>query len=217
MKAKFQNIVLVFLIGLFSYQAVAFAEIPKSGSRLNIKPVTKKKSITFTNGKSVLAFKPKVASFDLKPAKTVNLYFANYLINRNLSKPQVKEAAVKPVQIIEVANTASKVASNDSEAEAEPGERLITLDGLNISNIYPNPADDNGYFDYTFTANNFKEVKIDFFNVLGSPMNVTVYLEKFDKKVRVNLKEFPNGFYFYQLIADGKTLATKKLLVRHYN
>lgn len=217
MKAKFQNIALVFLIGLFSYQvSYAFTEIPK-GSRLNIKPVAKKKTISNKHFPFVKTFKSEGASFDLKQSKTVNLYFANYLINRNLSKAQVKEASARPVQIVEVANTSNRVASNESEAEAEPGERLITLDGLNISNIYPNPADDNGYFDYTFTANNFKEVKIDFFNVLGSPMNATVYLEKFDRKVRVNLKEFPNGFYFYQLIADGKTLATKKLLVRHYN
>ena len=217
MHIKRLYIALFLLIGMFSFQmGYAFTEIPK-GSRLNIKPVAKSKSLSFTKGKSILPFKATVSTIDVKPSKTVNLYFANYLLNRNLSKPVSKEPTVKNTPVVEAALVSNKTASNSSEAEAEPGERLIAVEGLNISNIYPNPADDNAYFDYSFTSNTFKEVKIDFFNVLGTPMNVTVYLERFDKKLRVNLKEFPNGFYFYQLIADGKTLATKKLLVRHYN
>jgi Secretion system C-terminal sorting domain len=212
------NIAIILLIGLISIQSgYVFAEQPK-GSRLNIKPVAvKKKALSFTKGKSVIGFKASEGNFDLKPANTVKLYFTNYLTSRNLSKPTVKEQQVsKPVVASEVAYTSNKVTST-SEEEAEPGERFFTVEGLTISNIYPNPADDAGNFDYLFSGNNYKEVKIDFFNVLGSPMNVSVALEKFDRKARVSLKEFPNGFYFYQLIADGKTLATKKLLVRHYN
>lgn len=213
------NITILLLIGIISMMnSYAFAEQPK-GSRLNIKPsnVVKKKALSFTKGKSVLGFKASESNFDLKPANTVKLYFTNYLTNRNLSKSSVKEQQVsKLVAIIDVATTSTKVVST-TEEEAEPGERFFTVDGLTISNIYPNPADDAGNFDYSFSGNNYKEVKIDFFNVLGSPMNVSVSLERFDRKTRVSLKEFPNGFYFYQLIADGKTLATKKLLVRHYN
>lgn len=213
------NIAILLLIGILSIQVgYVFAEQPK-GSRLNIKPVAvKKKALSFSKGKSVIGFKASEGNFDLKPANTVKLYFTNYLTSRNLSKPTVKEQqASKPVAISEVAYTTPAKATSSTEEEAEPGERFFTVEGLTISNIYPNPADDAGNFDYSFSGNNYKEVKIDFFNVLGSPMNVSVVLEKFERKTRVSLKEFPNGFYFYQLIADGKTLATKKLLVRHYN
>ncbi|MES2796474.1 MAG: T9SS type A sorting domain-containing protein [Bacteroidota bacterium] len=215
MNAKRLNIALLLMIGFFSIQAsYAFGEHPK-GSRLYIKPATKQKTLTFAKGKSVLAFKPLNGSFDLKPTKTVNLYFTNYLINRNLSKSIVKEQSSKNIPVVE-AVVYNKPAASTKE-EAEPGEKLFAVDGLYISNIYPNPADDAGYFDYSFSGNNFKEVKIEFFNVLGSPMNVNLFLDKFDRKTKVNLKEFPNGFYFYQLTGDGKTLATKKLLVRHFN
>lgn len=216
MQLKRLNIAIIILIGIFSFQAIyVFAEQPK-GSRLYIKPVAKTKTLHFTKGKSVLPFKPTEGNFDLKLAKTVNLYYANYLLNRNLSKPVVKESSIKPAIVTENLVIPVKAVSTASSDEAmEPGDRFYTNDGLTISNIFPNPADDAGNFEYSFTGNNFKEVKIDFFNVLGSPMNVTIFLEKFERKARVNLKEFPNGFYFYQLIADGKTLATKKLLVRH--
>jgi hypothetical protein len=211
MQLKFKNIALLLLIGILSAKvSYVFAEQPK-GSRLYIKPVAKKKSLTFKKGKSVLPFKTVESNFEIKPANTVNLYFTNYLNNRNLSKPVVKESVFKNVTNTETANSIKET------IEAEPGERFFSNDGLNISNIYPNPADDIAFFDYSFSGNNYKEVKVDFFNVLGSPMNVSLLLDKSDRKTRVSLKDFPNGFYFYQLIADGKTLVTKKLLVRHFN
>jgi Secretion system C-terminal sorting domain len=220
MQIKLKNIATIFLIGFLSFQAMfVFAEQPKTGSRLHIKPVVKTKTLHFTKGKSVLPFKSTEASFEIKPSKTVNLYFANLLLNKNLSKPYVKEQNVRQVLVAEssASSQITKTVAISSDEFIEPSQRLFSSESLTISNIFPNPADDAGYFEYSFTGGSFKDVKVDFFNVLGSPMNVSASLEKFDKKIKVNLKDFPNGFYFYQLIADGKTLATKKLLVRHYN
>jgi hypothetical protein len=212
MQLKLKNIAFLLLFGIVSLQAsYVFAEQPK-GSRLYLKPVTKKKSLTFKKGKSVLAFKPAESNFDLKSASTVNLYFTNYLNTRNLSKPLVKESNAKVVAVTE-----ASVAKEKDNAEVEPGERFFSAEGLTVSNIYPNPADDFAFFDFSYSSNTYKTVKVDFFNVLGSPMNTTLFLERSDRKMKVNIKEFPNGFYFYQLVADGKTLATKKLLVRHFN
>jgi hypothetical protein len=33
--------------------------------------------------------------------------------------------------------------------------------------------------------------------------------------VNINTSELPNGVYFYSVVADGVTLSTKKLVVRH--
>jgi Secretion system C-terminal sorting domain len=184
---------------------------PKRGSRLNIKVTIKaKKSLGFSKFS-----KPVAPSLELKPAKTVSLYFSNLLINRNLSSIVAKEQATKS-QVVKVVNPAEKP-NSESVNNLEPGEKFFNADGLIISNIFPNPADDAGYFEYNFSGSNFNDVKIDFFNVLGSSMNTSVYLDKSDHKVKVHLKDFDNGMYFYQLIADGKTLATKKLLVKHFN
>jgi hypothetical protein len=221
LKLKYSHIAFLILIGMFSFQSlVAFAEQPK-GSRLNIKPTVKSKSLTFKKGKSVLAFKPAIGNLDLQRTKTVKLYFNNYLISRNLSKLVNKEVVFSnainnnPKNVSLVEASVSKV--NEEEEVVEPGERFYTSEGFVISNIFPNPADDVGFFDYSLTNNNFKEVKVQFFNVLGTPMNVTLLLDKAEKKTRVYLKDFSNGIYFYQLTGDGKILATKKLLVRHNN
>ncbi len=216
MKATLQITVLTILIGFFSIQSmVAYAEQPK-GSRLNIKPAVKKKALTFKKGKSVLAFKPVSNNFDLQRSKTVNLYFNSYLINSNLSKPVVKETIF--TSKVAPSNTdKAELKETEEEIAVEQGDRFYTAEGLIVSNIFPNPADDAAFFDYSASNSTIKDLKIQFFNVLGSPMNVSIYLDKLEKRARVTLKDFPNGFYFYQLTGDGKTLATKKLLVRHSN
>lgn len=216
MKAILQKTILTLLIGIFSIQGIAlYAEQPK-GSRLNIKPSSKNKSLTFKKGKSVLPFKPTANKFDLQRSKTVNLYFNSYLINSNLSKPVAKEA----VFVNKTGNTAAEkneTKEDEKDISVEPGDRFFTSEGLIVSNIFPNPADDAAFFDYSAANSTIKDLKIQFFNVLGSPMNVSIILDKGEKRVRVALRDFPNGFYFYQLTGDGKTLATKKLLVRHSN
>lgn len=204
------------LIGAFSIQGIAlYAEQPK-GSRLNIKPSSKTKSLTFKKGKSVLPFKPSATKFDLQRSKTVNLYFNSYLINSNLSKPVTKEAVYTSKTGISVQEK-NESKDDENENSVEPGDRFFNQEGLIVSNIFPNPADDAAFFDYSAASSTIKDLKIQFFNVLGSPMNISIYLDKSEKRARVNLRDFPNGFYFYQLTGDGKTLATKKLLVRHSN
>ncbi len=209
MKFKHLHIYLILILGIFSgINGYANAE-PRKGSRLYIKTNTVKKHLALNKFS-----KPVATSLDIKPAKTVNLYFSNYLISRNLTKPLVKETAVKVTTVSEKVTSKSNA---ENAPEVEPGEKLFMAEGINISNIYPNPADEAGYFDYNISGNNYREVKVDFFNVLGSPINLSVTLDKSDRKAKVYLKDFENGIYFYQLIADGKTLATKKLLVRHFN
>jgi Secretion system C-terminal sorting domain len=211
MKTKYLHIAIILIIGVLSLPNVYAFTGPQKGSRLNLKPTIKiNTTLTFNKGKSILPFSRKIpSSIDLKPAKTANLYFSSLLMSRNVNKA-TKDNSTK------VSSSVENVVAQ-SNATVEPGEKFFTAEGLYVSNVYPNPADDFGNFDYNFSNNNFRDVKIEFFNVLGTPMNVTLVLDKMDKKVRVSFKEFSNGMYFYQLVADGKTLATKKLLVKHYN
>jgi Secretion system C-terminal sorting domain len=58
------------------------------------------------------------------------------------------------------------------------------------------------------------ETKITFYNVLGNEMKEEM-LDKDQRKVRVSTREWNNGIYLYQLSSEGKSLVTKKLLVRH--
>jgi hypothetical protein len=63
-------------------------------------------------------------------------------------------------------------------------------------------------------SSQIEEAKITFYNVLGNEMKEEI-LDKDQKKLRVSTREWNNGIYLYQLSSEGKSLVTKKLLVRH--
>lgn len=84
---------------------------------------------------------------------------------------------------------------------------------IKVSNIYPNPANDFAYIDYTVNGN-FTSANVSFFNLLGKQL-AEYPLNKNSDKLRINTSSWESGIYMYQLIIDGKKIATKKLLVRH--
>jgi hypothetical protein len=89
---------------------------------------------------------------------------------------------------------------------------LFQGDRIYVSHLYPNPAVDFAQVDYQFSGNN-QEVKITIYNVLGLLMK-EIDLDKDDRSVKISLRELNSGLYMYQLLVDGKPVATKKLMVR---
>jgi hypothetical protein len=99
------------------------------------------------------------------------------------------------------------------ETSLKSDEQLYISDKITVSNIYPNPASESATIDYTMSAD-LRDVKVIFYNVLGSKMGEHV-LTKNNGKLRVDTTVMPTGLYFYQLSLEGKKVATKKMLVRH--
>jgi hypothetical protein len=89
---------------------------------------------------------------------------------------------------------------------------LYAGDRIQVSHLYPNPATDFVDVDYQITAP-VREVKIVFYNILGQEVK-DVTLEKDQRSVRISLRDFNNGMYLYQLEIDGRSVVTKKLIVR---
>jgi hypothetical protein len=89
---------------------------------------------------------------------------------------------------------------------------LFQGDRIYVSQLYPNPAVDFAQVDYQFSGNN-QEVKITIYNVLGLVVK-EIDLDKDDRSVKISLRELNSGLYMYQLLVDGKPVATKKLMVR---
>ncbi len=103
--------------------------------------------------------------------------------------------------------------STTKEANPKMSNKMFFNDKLIVSNVFPNPANEFAEIQFTLSAS-INEAKITFFSILGLPMKVVV-LNKEDRKVSIPTKEMQNGIYLYQLSVDGKTLATKKLFVKH--
>ena len=89
---------------------------------------------------------------------------------------------------------------------------LYKSDRLTVSHLYPNPA-----FDYVDVdvqqSGTFSEVKIVIFNILGQEVKVH-NLDNTLRTHRIDLRDLNPGMYPYQLVVDGKSLVTKKLIVK---
>ena len=92
-------------------------------------------------------------------------------------------------------------------------DQMYNSSRLTVSNIYPNPAHDVAEIDYTMQSN-IGDVNITLLNVLGTPV-AEYSLDRNERKVRIQTRDMPTGYYFYQLSVEGVKVATKKLLVKH--
>ncbi len=185
---------------------------PRHKSRLEIKPKSKTplaSSVLFKKT-SFSMFQPSFLTLDrninYQRSAYINQYFTNSFLLQPVKNPSPKNEAA-------VVQTVSNTENNKIEEFISSEDRLFSSDKLTVSNIYPNPADDYADIDYVISSQ-IGEAKITFYNILGNEMKEQV-LEKDQRKVRISTKEWNNGIYLYQLSADGKSLVTKKLFVRH--
>ena len=138
----------------------------------------------------------------LNKPSVVNQYFRNALLNGS-TKPTVVKAA----------NSEIPATFDRSVGDNVNNDKLYSSDKLTVSNIYPNPANDFATIDYVITGN-VNEASMSFYNLLGNEI-ASYELDKSDRKLKVQTTNWDSGFYLYQLVVDGKKMATKKLLVRH--
>lgn len=183
-------------------------------SRLDIKPKTKTVSsspVTFKKT-AFSFFQPTFLSFDrnsnYQRSTVINQYFTNSFLLQPIRNQVVKVESLAVQPVVSVIEKESKL-----EEHISSEDRLFSSDKLTVSNIYPNPADDFANVDYVISSQ-VGEAKITFYNVLGNEMKEEI-LDKDQRKVRISTREWNNGIYLYQLSSEGKSLVTKKLLVRH--
>ncbi|UBM58864.1 T9SS type A sorting domain-containing protein [Marinilongibacter aquaticus] len=161
-------------------------------SRLNIGKNPEPKSVN-TNKVASFSVKndvPKEIKVDKNSAVTA--FYRDLLLNRGES-----------ISISTVSNTVREKQNED---------QLFSDKLINISNIYPNPANDVATIDYNLKSGG--AAKVSFLNLLGG--NIAEYdLRTGNNSLKVQTRNWENGIYFYQLILDGRKVATKKLLVRH--
>lgn len=105
------------------------------------------------------------------------------------------------------------VERNLSEGSVHPEDRMYASDHLTVSNIYPNPASEFADIDYVMSSG-VGSASISLLNILGSPI-AEYTLDRNERKVRLQTRDLPTGYYFYQLSVEGTKVATKKLLVKH--
>jgi len=88
---------------------------------------------------------------------------------------------------------------------------LFFNDRIQVSHAYPNPASDFVDIDYQVIGN--QELRLGFYNVLGEQVKEFA-LDRDQKSLHISLRDFSSGMYLYQLTIDGRSVATKKIIVR---
>ncbi len=81
-----------------------------------------------------------------------------------------------------------------------------------LSNAFPSPAFDNTRIDYNI-AQHYSNASITVYNLIGNPIQ-TFRVDTPKGNVTLPTSDLAPGVYFYSIVADGKKLATKKLVVK---
>ncbi len=81
-----------------------------------------------------------------------------------------------------------------------------------ISDVYPNPAGQNVFFDYDLPLE-VKSAGVTLFNLLGQEV-ISQPINDFAGKLQINISDLPEGVYFYSLTLNQQNAVTKKLIIR---
>jgi len=167
----------------------------KSKSRLTIQRTAQRVNLPILLSKRSFHVNPSLqTNLDLKQ----NSYITQ-ILKSNYAKPS-STTIVAPLQDRKL------VEENSNNANY-----LFLNDRIQVSHAYPNPASDFLDIDYQVVGN--QELRLGFYNVLGEQVKEYT-LDRDQKTLRISLRDFSSGMYLYQLIVDGRSVATKKIIVR---
>lgn len=202
MKVSIPKYILYLTLGLLSLTDVfAQLSVSSSKSRLNIG----KKNI------STIGNLPKPSKVSVKPSTAINAYYRSLLKTPNIATSAASDSKTRHPAEYTITHSVEAISTIQPEiTKAE--DFFFNNDKVKVLNAFPNPASEYAQIDYSVAANG--NAKITLYNVLG--VQVSEYdLDKGDHTLRIQTRELPTGVYFYQLLLDGKKVATKKLLIRH--
>jgi len=89
----------------------------------------------------------------------------------------------------------------------------VKEDKLVFKGPYPNPASQITSFEYNLPSS-AKSARLIVRNSLGVEVENSM-LDNQSGKKSINVSSYPSGIYFYTLIVDGKTIQSKKMIVKH--
>jgi hypothetical protein len=89
----------------------------------------------------------------------------------------------------------------------------VKEDKLVFKGPYPNPASQMTSFDYNLPSS-ANSAQLIIRNSLGVEVENSM-LDNQSGKKSINVSNYSSGIYFYTLVVDGKTIQSKKIIVKH--
>ncbi|MCD4735876.1 MAG: T9SS type A sorting domain-containing protein [Bacteroidales bacterium] len=98
---------------------------------------------------------------------------------------------------------------------AVTGVEDIPGSGIELSEAYPNPADNFVYFNYDLSLTSANDnTNLFIYNILGSVVKELNFTEV-NGKASIYTGDLDEGLYFYSLISKNETIKTDKLIIKH--
>jgi hypothetical protein len=135
------------------------------------------------------------------------------IISRFISRFYNKKVKPKEPNYEFTAYTLKQLTNFNGADNSQVGELIFSNGKISISSIYPNPASSYASIDYNL-SNQKDQAKITLCNVLGNVVG-EYPLVKDAKRLYISTQELSSGVYFYTLSVEGKSLITKKLIIKH--
>ncbi|HBX51119.1 MAG TPA: hypothetical protein DEH02_08650 [Bacteroidales bacterium] len=105
-----------------------------------------------------------------------------------------------------------KVMANSEKSIADTHNQIeninTNLSENEVLEIYPNPASDVLYINYSFSNESYLEI----YNVLGSKL-VSIRLNSGTSKKVLSLKNLSTGIYYLKIIKDNKVFKSEKIVI----
>ncbi len=153
---------------------------------------------------SCLAFAKDTQANHINYSDRGNTFIQNYNIaDGNTNIPNSNENVSEPI-----------IDENDS-IRSMRGEILFSNEKISISSVYPNPASAYASIDYQLLKDT-DNAKIILCNVLGNVVGEYTLIRD-AKRLHISTLELNSGVYFYTLSVDGKSLITRKLIIKHHS
>jgi Secretion system C-terminal sorting domain len=210
MKITLRTYLFTALSALVLFAAEAQTSSP-NGSRLNIGQKRDAAKIMASKSRSLISFKTTLdKNLKIVPSKAINSYYRSVMLQSGTTNQN--EATTNRSRISNTDNSSVSESKNVLET-AKSEDNMFANDKIVVRNVYPNPANEFAAIEYNITGN-VSDAKILIYNVLLSGIG-DYDLNKNEKQLRVNTQDMPTGVYYYQLMIEGKKVATKKLIVRH--
>jgi hypothetical protein len=92
------------------------------------------------------------------------------------------------------------------------GVSSLSASQVELGPVFPNPA--NEKFNVEYTLNDNVSARLVLRNMLGSTI-LEEAVSGLNGKIQVNSSDLPEGIYFCSLFVDGKSVSTRKLVIRH--
>ena len=149
-------------------------------------------------------------TINYKPSQAFNSFYRSTVFSAS-NNVATKETNGRKASSGEISQNSSEIKSGSEILKTE--DKFFSSEKITVNNIYPNPANEAAEIEYSIVGN-VSEAKIVLYNALAMATDEYV-LDRNSRSIRISTSQIPTGIYYYQLLLDGKKVATKKLLVRH--